>query len=83
MQADHSIQLCNLKNSNRSACRFARLDLVKWFVEECKIDVNARNEYGVTPIYMAVSYFGRLDIGEVAEYLISKGMTMKLLAYDL
>lgn len=52
------------------AVRANKLDMVKFMVEECHMDVNHRNVHGFTPLYIACSLpYVTIDI---VEYLLSR-----------
>ena len=47
------------QNGNRAlhlASQNGHMNIVRWLVEECKVDVNSQNGKGQTPLHMSVAY---------------------------
>lgn len=80
------LKTCQMKNidfdkrdiiGNRAisvAVQHRKLDIVKFLVEECKVDINAQNDTGITIGHDVCER----SYDEILEYLLSKGLKLNI-----
>jgi ankyrin repeat protein len=61
-----------------------QLNIIKYLIEECHVNVNVVNEYGETPLHLVLQYAQNTnnDVSDEVKYLVEKGANVSIASID-